>query len=125
MGRVRTHVEVDGRRLWALFDTGARNTYILADVATSLATSALRKPEPSALGGRTHVVTHECLLVGAVEGYSFSVDARIVAEIGNDEDGKRIEVLFGALALQKYGINVDTRNERLDFTHYPKEFVEF
>lgn len=125
MGRVRTYVEVDGRRVWALFDTGARNTYVVADVAGSMAKAALRRPEPSALGRKTHLVTHECLLVGAVEGYNFSVDARIVPEIGMDEEGKRIEVLFGALALQKYGINVDTRNERLDFTHYPKEFVEF
>lgn len=125
MGRVRTYVDVGGRRLWTLFDPGARNTYIVADCVGSLATADLKRPESSALGGRTHVVTRECLLIGEVEGYSFSVDARVVAEIGQDEEGKRIEVLFGALAMQKYGINVDIRNERLDFTHYPKEFVEF
>jgi hypothetical protein len=111
--------------MWTLFDSGARNTYIVADCVESLAASDIPEPQPSALGGRTHVVTRECLLVGRVNGYAVSVDARIVAEIGRDEEDKRIEVIFGALAMQKYGINVDTKNEKLDFTHYPKEFVEF
>ncbi len=46
-------------------------------------------------------------------------------EIGSDEEGRRIEVLFGALAMQQWGIRPIPDEERLDLTHYPKEFVEF
>jgi hypothetical protein len=49
----------------------------------------------------------------------------IIDEIGKDEDGKPIEVLFGALAMQQWGIRLVLAEERLDLTHYPKEFVEF
>ncbi len=36
-----------------------------------------------------------------------------------------IEVLFGALAMQQWGIRPVPDEEKLDFTHYPEEFVEF
>jgi len=42
-----------------------------------------------------------------------------------DEDGKALEVLFGALAMQNWGIRLVLDKEKLDMTHYPKEFVEF
>jgi hypothetical protein len=36
-----------------------------------------------------------------------------------------IEVLFGALAMQQWGIRPITDQEKLDLTHHPKEFVEY
>jgi hypothetical protein len=52
-------------------------------------------------------------------------NAMVVKEIGRDEDGKPIEILFGALAMQQWGIRLVPAEERLDLTHYPREFVEF
>jgi len=57
----------------------------------------------------------------------------VVDEIGNDETGKPIEILFGALAMQQWGIRLIPepvlseveRQEKLDLSHYPEEFVEF
>lgn len=45
MGRVREEVEVDGYRCWALFDTGAMNTFVVEEVASLLPTFTLEEPE--------------------------------------------------------------------------------
>ena len=54
-------------------------------------------------------------------------DAVNPARVGTkaDEEGKPIEVLFGALAMQQWGIRRNPAEEKLDLSHYPKEFVEF
>ncbi len=72
-----------------------------------------------------HSITTECTLLALVEGLPVSVKARVVAEIGLDEDKRSIEVLFGALAMQEWGIKLDVAGEKLDMSCYPKEFVEF
>ena len=56
MGRVRTSIDVEGRSYWALFDTGARNTYVVQDVAENLPTFQLEDPESVSLGGKEHRV---------------------------------------------------------------------
>ena len=125
MGRVKANITIDGRKCWPLFDTGARNPYVVADVAKDLLNWQLPKPQPVALGGEKRKITRGCLLTGTIEEYWVETHARIVDEIGADEEDREIEILFGALAMQEWGINVDTKNECLDMTHYSKEFVEF
>jgi hypothetical protein len=58
-------------------------------------------------------------------GHKLFTHAMVIDEIGNDEDAKPIQVLFGALVMQQWGIRLVPAEERLDLTHYPKEFVEF
>ena len=65
------------------------------------------------------------MLNAEVQGHRISTHAMVIDEIGTDEDGKPIEILFGALAMQQWGIRLVPDEERLDLTHYPKEFVEF
>ncbi len=65
------------------------------------------------------------LLQGEIEGHLISTHAMVVDEIGLDEDGKAIEILFGALAMQQWGIRPIPDQEKLDLSHYPEEFVEF
>ena len=125
MGRVREAIKVDGRECWTLFDTGARNTYIVPEVAKLLTTQRLPRPFRSAIGGGTKETAVSALLVAEVEGHSIVTLAMVVDEIGKDEDGKSIEVLFGALAMQNWGIRPVPDEERLDLTHYPETFVEF
>jgi len=36
MGRIRQMIQVDGRPFWTMFDTGARNTYVVPAVAALL-----------------------------------------------------------------------------------------
>lgn len=125
MGRVREHIKVNGKKFWTLFDTGARNTYVVPAVAAKLVTSKLPKAYRSALGGGVKQAKEAAVLNAEIEGHKVSTLAMVINEIGKDADGKPIDILFGALAMQNWGIRPLPDEERLDLSHYPKEFVEF
>jgi hypothetical protein len=125
MGRVRAEVAVNGRNCWTLFDTGTRTTYVVQDLTPVLPTFELERVEPVSLGGKIHKVTQKCRLICLVEGLPVRTLARVLEEIGEDEEGRRIEILLGALAMQEWGIRPIPDEERLDMTHYPREFVEY
>jgi len=125
MGRVRQHIDVKGRKFWTLFDTGARNTYILPQVAALLATSQLPKTFRTALGGKVREATQAAVLDADVQGCRISTHAMVLDEIGHDEEDNNIAVLFRALAMQQWGIRPVPDEEKLDMSHYSKEFLEF
>jgi hypothetical protein len=125
MGRVRQAIQVDGHEYWALFDTGARNTYIVPAVAGVLSTSRTPRPIRTALGGEIKETSLTAVLQAEVEGRPISTHALVVDRIGQDEEGRPIEVLVGALTMQQWGIRPVPDEERLDLSHYPEEFVEF
>jgi hypothetical protein len=125
VGRIRAEIGIDGRRCWTLFDTGSRNTYVVPSVARLLTTVKLPLERKVALGGNVHDLHETCTLIGTVEGRSIDIDAYVIDSLGADESGRPIEILFGALAMQKWGIRPIPDEERLDLTHYPREFIEF
>lgn len=83
------------------------------------------KLECVALGGKIHEVVKECRLTCLVEGFFIRSHARVLDEIGLDEEGKRVEILIGDLTMQEWGIILIPEQKRVDMSHYPKEFVEF
>ena len=125
MGRIRQTIRVDGQECWTLFDAGARNTYVIPSVAKILKTSDLPHAYRTALGGGVKEAHTAAILDAEVEGHPISTHALVIEEIGRDEDGKPVEILFGALAMQQWGIRPVPDEEKLDLTHYPEEFVEF
>ena len=125
MGRIRKDIDVEGRHCWTLFDSGARNTYIVRDIAVDLPMFELRNPQLVNLGGRSHNVQNDCRLECVIEGFNILTHARVLKEIGTDEDRNRIEVLIGALTMQEWGIRLNMEEEQLDMSHYPIEFIEF
>jgi hypothetical protein len=125
MGRIREYIDINGLACWTLFDAGARNTYITADVARRLTRSKLAKPLRWKLGGSTRVAKQIALVEAKIHGHAISTHAMVIDKIGPDEDGKPIEVLVGALAMQQWGIRPVPDQEKLDMTHYPHVFVEF
>jgi hypothetical protein len=125
MGRIREFIQVNGKKYWTLFDSGARNTYVTPQVATHLTTTELPKALKSALGGGVKKASQAALLLARVEKHHISTNAYVIDEIGRDEDGRPIDVVLGALAMQQWGIRLVLEEERLDLTHFPKEFVEF
>jgi hypothetical protein len=125
MGRVRENIEVKGQKFWTLFDTGARQTYIVPRVAALLATSQMPKVFRSALGGKVRETTQAAVLDAEIEGCAISTHAMVIDEIGTDEDGKPIDVLLGALAMQQWNIRPIPDLEKLDMSHYSGEFLEF
>jgi hypothetical protein len=118
-------IQVNGQQFWTLFDTGARNTYIVPAVARLLTTSKAPHPIRSALGGQVKQTDTVALLQAEIQGHPLSAHAMVVDQIGIDEEGKAIEILFGALAMQQWGIRPIPDEEKLDLSHYPEEFVEF
>lgn len=125
MGRIRQMIKVNGRKCWTLFETGARNTYVVKSVSSLLITSKIKKPFRTAIGGQVKETTQTALLEAEVEGRRISTHAMVINEIGNDENGIPIEILFGALAMQQWGIRLIPEQEKLDMSHYPEEFIEF
>jgi hypothetical protein len=125
MGRIRSEIDVNRRACWTLFDSGARNSYIVRRAVRGLDLKKLPTPREAAFGGRTHKVRDVCLVLATVEGHPLEFAANVVDEIGVDEDGRPIEVLFGALAMQPWNIKLDLKNERLDFSHFTSDFVEY
>jgi hypothetical protein len=79
----------------------------------------------TALGGGMKEAKTAAILDAQIQGRHIATLALVVEEIGKDENGAPIEILFGALAMQQWGIRPVPDEERLDLTHYPKEFVEF
>lgn len=122
---VREEIEIKGEKFWTLFDTGARNSYVVPRVAALLATSPLSKPLRAALGGKVRKLTEAAILDAKIEGRRISTHAMVINEIGKDEDGKSIDVILGALAMQQWGIRPVPDEEKLDMSHYSTEFVEF
>lgn len=125
MGRSREAIDVDGRRCWALFDTEARNTYVTESVARLLKTAPTPATIRTALGGSVRETHTAALLEGRIQGRPISTHALVLDQIGTDENGTPIEILFGALAMQQWGIRPVPDEERLDLSHYPEEFIEF
>ena len=97
----------------------------MLDVAKDLWTSALPGPVRSKLGGSLKEATSAAVLDAQIEGRPITTRALVIDELARDEDGKPIEILFGALAMQQWGIRPVPDEERLDLSHYPEEFVEF
>lgn len=126
MGRVREYIKVGRRACWTLFDSGAENTYVLTELAEPFAAQRLGRPRRARLGGKVHTITHVCLLQALVKGKPVDVEAYVMKRIGMDPKARRpFEILFGALAMQKWGIELELKRERLDMSRYPHEFVEF
>ena len=94
-------------------------------MARILKTSAMAHVFRTALGGQVKETRTSAILEAEVEGHPIAAHALVIDDIGRDEDGKPIEIVFGALAMQQWGIRPVPDEERLDLTHYPEEFVEY
>lgn len=125
MGRIRLSIDVEGHDCWTLFDSGARNSYITKSAAAGSIVIPLKESRAFALGGKAHKIDAACFIQARVEGHPVEFDANVIDEIGKDEEGRPIDVLFGALAMQKWGIKLDVPAEKLDLTHFAHDFVEF
>ena len=94
-------------------------------VAQILQTSDMARPFRTALGDEVRETRTSAILEAEIQGHPIATHALVIDEIGNDEDGKPIEILFGALAMQQWGIRPVPDEARLDISHYPEKFVEF
>ena len=126
MGRVRTDIKVNGKRYWTLFDPGVENTYVRQEVARLLNPQKLPKVLKSYLGGRVHKIMHRCWLDAIIKRHWVFVDAYVIEEIGFDKKKKQpYDILFGARAMQQWGMELNLKKEKVELPYYPEEFTEF
>lgn len=125
VGRIKENVMVAGRECWTLFDTGSMNNYVVEDVASLGVVVPMPEVLTTRLGGSVRRIEKKCEIFCMVQDRFVDLSAYVLPEIGRDENGKRIEILFGALEMQRRGMVLDLKAERIDMTHYPREFVEY
>ena len=107
------------------FSILAHNSYVTLQAARNLDIKNLHAARSMSLGGTTHNVKQACLVFAQLAGHQLEFQANVVDKIGKDADGREIDVLFGALAMQLWNIKLDLPNERLDLSHFADDFVEF
>jgi len=103
-------VEVAGRRLNALLDTGSKRSYIRAEFVERFPPAPVQ-PFEAKLGGEIFRFEEGRFVSGVVgdsEGrsYRFSCVLFPVRDLG-EENGRRVDVLFGAVTLEDWGTLID------------------
>ncbi len=125
MARIVKSIEVEGQQAVALFNTGAILTYVRESFLSSAPRKPTTEPFRVALGGRSIKVQELCLVGGRIEGLAFDTDAVPVQELGR-ADGHELDVIIGALTMERWEIKLDPRAGTLDLEGLRRrEFIEF
>ena len=125
MGTVYDTIMTNGKLLYALFDSGAVHNYITKKAAQELFAGPPFKPFEVGLGGSVRKVSQVCVIIGEIQGNHLSFSAYVVDEIGNDERGREIDLILGAREMQVWDIRINPEEEKLDLTHFRREFIEY
>ena len=123
MTRIVKEIDVDGRPLKALFDTGSLRSYLRAEFRPA----ATRKVNPITvgLGGTVRQLDERCDFTARIDDLEFDMTAYIVEELGETEHG-RLDVLVGALTIEEWYIKLDPRKGELDLSGLrDREFTEY
>ncbi|MEW6619172.1 MAG: aspartyl protease family protein [bacterium] len=123
--RIVKEIEIEGRKVNALFDTGSVHTYIIRDFLEGVPIRLLSEPYKVALGGRVIEVKEYCAVEGKMEGYAFDTKVVPIDNLGR-VDGKEIDALIGALTMEEWEISVSPKDGALDLSGLKRrEFTEF
>jgi len=96
MARIVKEIEVAGRGLKALFDTGSLRSYIKAEFR--FPASRRVTPITVGLGGTVRRLDQRCDLTITIDGLELDMTAYAVDELGETEHG-RLEAIIGALTI--------------------------
>lgn len=125
MARIIKTIEIEGQPAVALFDTGAVFTYVREHLLTAVLRKPVTEPFRVGLGGKSFEVRELCLIGGRIEGLAFDTDAVPVADLGR-ADGHELDILIGALAMERWEIRLDPKSGALDLEGLRRrEFIEF
>ena len=124
MAKITKEIQVNDRKLTALFDTGSINTYIREELAPPTRV-ALKYPFRVGLGGERREIKEVCILEGEIEGLGFSTDSYLIDDLGSI-NGKPLDAIIGARTMEGWEIRLDPRTGELDLTGLRKrEFTEY
>lgn len=123
MARIVKEIQVDGRRLKALFDTGSLRSYAREEFRP--AGSRRVSPVTVGMGGTFRHLDERCDLTAQIDGLEFDMTAYIVPELGQTEHGP-LDAIVGALTMEEWWIKLDPHTQELDLSGLRKrEFTEF
>jgi hypothetical protein len=110
MSRPLVEIEIGGKRLNAALDTGSHRSYIRSELAEGFSVAPVQ-PFEVKLGGEILTLKEGRFVSGTVRdsegrGYLFSDVLFPVRDLG-EENGKRVDVLFGAVILENWGTVID------------------
>lgn len=125
MGRTYDTIISDNRSLHALFDTGAVHNYVTKKAARGLSISRLPEPFTVGIGGERKSIQEACFVYGELQGRRLFCWGLVVEELGLDEQNEEIDMLFGAIEMQRWNIKINPGEERLDLSGFREEFIEY
>jgi hypothetical protein len=124
VARIVKEIEINGKKLIALFNTGLINTYIRKEAAPSNRT-ILKRPIRVGLGGKIREIKERCIIEGEIEGLGFSIDSYITEDLGTI-NGKQLDLIIGARTLEEWEIRLNPKTGELDLTGLKRgEFTEY
>ena len=125
MARIIRTIEIEGQPAVALFDTGAMYSYVRAALVRDAPRRTMTPPAHVALGGREIDIRELCFVEGKIEGLGFLADAVPLDDLGH-ADGHKLDVLIGALTMERWEIKLDPKTGALDLEGLRRrEFTEF
>lgn len=125
MARIIKTIEIEGQPAVALFDTGAIYSYVRSPLVPDVPRRSVTRPVRVTLGGRDIDIRELRLIEGEIEGLDFFADAVPVEELGHAE-GYQLDVLIGALTMERWEIRLDPKSGTLDLEGLRRrEFTEF
>jgi hypothetical protein len=125
MGRIYETIVSNNKSLHTLFDTGAVHNYVTRKAARGLSITRLPESFIVGLGGQKRSVHEACFIYGELQGRRLFCWALVVEDLGVDEQDKEIDMLFGAIEMQRWNIKIDPKEERLDLSGFREEFIEY
>lgn len=123
MARIVQDIEIAGKRLKALWDTGSLRSYI----CSRFLPPNIRKVPPIrvSIGGETVSLDRRCDVSVTIDGLEFDLTAYIIDDLGEIEEG-RIDAIIGALCMEEWYIKLDPKNRTLDLSGLRRrEFTEY
>ncbi|MDZ7261354.1 MAG: protease [candidate division KSB1 bacterium] len=110
MSRPLVEIEIEGNKLNAVLDTGSRRSYITKQCANNFPKAPV-EPFSVMLGGKTFRFDEVRIVTGFVKDtdgrkYRFTERLFEVEDLG-EENGRRIDILFGIIILEDWGTVID------------------
>ncbi len=124
MSRIVRQIEVEGRTLNAMFDTGAVRSFVTREGHPGVGLSRRTTPVMVGLGGSERRLDERCDFAATIQGLEFDITAYVIDESIETEFGQ-IDVIVGALTMEEWWITLDPANNEMDLSMLRRrEFTE-
>jgi hypothetical protein len=125
MSRVIKTIEIEGRPVKALFDTGAFHSYVIRKYLEGVPMRSVTKPYEVALGGETIEIRERALVNGKIEGLDFDTSVVPVDSLGK-ANGHDLDAMIGAITMEAWEITLNPKDGSLGLEGLRRrEFTEY